>query len=265
MHPGPEVYEWGPYIIARLARSAIVLDARSSTVFELAHTAAVALDVLSGRDALCIGPEVERIRRRAQESLGAIRDELLGKRAFAPGEGMTLTSGTGEPLLRRRAEPTQWRASLSRCKTSSPAGDLELSGGIVQIGHERVAVLAGQRPLTAELVRGFAMLEPSASLGGLIELALLGPQSSELRSPASGPEGVGQIWTLGSRATANVVLARLGHAASLLALLEATRSRPDAWDIHSLAVASATHPHFRANLPRGGLELAQILRRYGDR
>jgi hypothetical protein len=265
MPGGPEVYAWSAFVVVRLDRGSVVLDQRSNCIFELGEAASLALDVLADRESWVTRGRSDDLCVSARESLPAIRRELLGERDLAPGQGLTVEGRTGEPLLRRLAEPPHWRTVPARV-SSQRSPTVELAGGLVTLGSESLVVLAGRRRDARELAHGFAEMCWTGTTRDILELDEEGPSVPRLRSRASGHfASVSAVWSLDSRATANVVLSRLGQAASLVALLDAVQLRPNLPELVSLARASVALPHFRANVPRGGPVLAETLRRYGTR
>lgn len=260
MVDGAEVYAWGAFVVARFSRSAVVVNRRWGSIFELGQAAAVAVDLLTDRAERPHG-EVDGLGTNLVELLPRVQRELLGQRELAPGEGITLEGVTGEPLLRRQAEPAHWRGPAGGVSRALAAGRMALSGTILRVGTGVVAVLAGRR----RDARDLAGLGADSDLGDVHELDAVNLETFGLRSDDGQASAVGEVWSLGDRATDNVVLSRLGYAASLLALLEATRFRPTMEDFRVLARVCVTLPHFRATMPRGGIVLAETLRRFRAR
>ena len=100
-------------------------------------------------------------------------------------------------------------------------------------------------------------------LGGTV-ITLEARSPLRVHSKAWGPScSVREVWSLDASVTKNLVLARLGHAAALMALLDATMRRPRAEEMRVLASTCLSRPQFRATLPAGGHSLAATLRSYG--
>ncbi|CAN5913966.1 hypothetical protein BH11MYX4_BH11MYX4_12490 [soil metagenome] len=247
-----EIYEWGGLAAARFSRGSVVLDARTKSVFLLEEPAALALDVLADRGRWS-SHAATAIYPRVREALPTIRRELIGESVLAPGEGITLEDASGRPLLRRIAEPMHWRRDS---QDRPDPGFVELSGAMVTMADGALFIVGGQRRDLGSLARELAEPRAVAVVHDAVVL-----QSA--RSQASSP--VREVWSLGASSTNNLVVARLGHASALLALLEAAKRRPTASDLTTLASTCVLIPQFRATVPGGAHALAATLRCYGAR
>ena len=125
-----------------------------------------------------------------------------------------------------------------------------------------LVILAGRRRELADLRFGLAELGAAALARDVVTLEARSPL--RVHSKAWGPScSVREVWSLDASVTKNLVLARLGHAAALMALLDATMRRPRAEEMRVLASTCLSRPQFRATLPAGGHSLAATLRSYG--
>jgi hypothetical protein len=250
-----EIYAWGALVAARLERGSVVLDERTHSVVQLSETAALALDVLADR-APASGSDTAYPQIR--EALPTVRRELLGESVLAPGEGVTLEGRGGRPLLRRVAEPPHWRRA-TRARASRL---VEITACLVRLNDGVLVVLPGQRRGLAELRAGLAELGAAALPRDVVALDPRAPL--RVHSRAWGPScPVREVWSLEAAVANNLVLARLGHAGALVALLGATTRRPGAEEMEVLASTCLSRPQFRATLPAGAHALAATLRSYG--
>lgn len=255
------VYEWGALVAARFLQGSVVLDARSKSIFELAEPAAIALDVLADRAGWPAGAGSTESCAEVREVLPLVRRELLGEHALAPGEGVTVEGRRGLPLLRRFAEPAQWRAA--RGLGARPLGSVDVSAAMVRTG-EGVLVIVGDRRDVEQLAGGIVSLSADAAARDVVTIELLGSGSPRVRSRVwAEPAVIHEVWILAPQSTDNLVLARLGHARALVALLAAVRTRPDPIDVRALATTCLAIPHFRATVPRTARALAATMRSYG--
>jgi len=151
-----EIYEWGAILAARLERGSVVLDERTNSILQLSEIAALALDVLADR---VPASETYANHRKIREALPTVRRELLGESVLAPGEGVTLESRSGQPLLRRIAEPPHWRRASRGAKVGATS---ELTAAMVRMSDGVLVILPGHRRDLAELRSGLAELGPVA-------------------------------------------------------------------------------------------------------
>ena len=188
-----------------------------------------------------------------------MRRELLGESVLAPGEGVTVEGKSGRALLRRIAEPPHWRR-IARGGRASRA--VELTAAMVRMSDGVLVILAGRRRELADLRFGLAELGAVALARDVVTLEPLAPV--RVHSKAWGPScPVREVWSLEASVTNNLVLARLGHAGALVALLEAATRRPSAEEMQVLASTCLSRPQFRATLPAGVHALAATFRSYG--
>lgn len=157
---GLDVYEWRSFIVARFCRGSVLVDRRSSSIFELRHPAALALDILADHGGRMAEPWSTELCARVRASMPTVRDQLLGERELAPGEGVTVEGLDGQPLLRRIAEPSQWRTPANVSRSASDG--VAIAGAILRVKEGALVVLTGQRRDARELAGGFEELGSDA-------------------------------------------------------------------------------------------------------
>jgi hypothetical protein len=239
----------GNLCAVRLARGAVLLDSRRARIVEVEEAVATTLDImLFGRESPLPATDVEaQTMRRA---LRALRQELFDATTDRP----TIEMERGATLLRRYAEPPQWRRPLSGKRSNEGA---VLTLGLVRRDDAAVVGIAGPANIVTRVTSAFD--ERGSDAADIVvragESITLVTTEHEVLRPL-------ELWTVEVGDRGGLTLVRLSPARALVKLLLASRVRPSEAALKTLAALAERIPHFGALLPRNLASLARAVTEY---